>query len=346
MMQRLKKELYFRVDMNQIIATGHVMRCLSIADELAENNVDSVFILADDNAKELINGRGYECIVLDSVWNDMDSEIDTMTDLIYNRRIENLLIDTYQITERYLRKIYGLTNTIYLDDLNMFLYPVHTLVCYANYWEKFRYESRYKRAIEDGTMDKMPQLYMGCCYAPLRREFRQKYNKKIKENIEEILIMSGGTDEHHAIKKILSNLNVEQYSTVNVICGQYNRDYDGMLQQYKENGRIHIYQAVDNINEFMKSADLAISAGGTTLYELCAVGTPTITYSIADNQIDNVMQFYADRIMSYVGDLRENSVIEINDMIRKYDCAERKRRSVAMQNLVDVRGKWYEIISN
>ena len=52
--------LYFRVDMNDEIATGHVMRCLSIADELKIQGISSTFISADDNPKVLINSRGYE----------------------------------------------------------------------------------------------------------------------------------------------------------------------------------------------------------------------------------------------------------------------------------------------
>ena len=59
----------------------------------------------------------------------------------------------------------------------------------------------------------------------------------------------------------------------------------------------------------MQEADLAISAGGTTLYELCAVGTPTICYSMADNQLDNVRQFEKDGLMYYAGDARQDGFV-------------------------------------
>lgn len=332
--------------MNQTIATGHVMRCLAIADELASKKIKSIFVLADSNAQSLIQDKGYECVVLNTIWNDMDFEINAITELIQNRNITKLLIDTYQVTEKYLSAIYCLTHVIYLDDINLFLYPVHTLVCYANYWKKFDYENRFKQALDEGIVDKVPQMYLGCEYVPLRREFRNAYTKVINNKIEELLVMSGGADPHHAIKKILTNICVGNYSNINVICGRYNCDYDNLIDEYKDCPNVHIYKSVNNLIDFMKSADVAISAGGTTLYELCAIGTPTITYSIADNQLDNVRQFELDGVMVYAGDLRGESEIDFEAVIQKYNLYKRIHMSHKMKNVVGQRGRWDEIVSN
>ena len=56
-------------------------------------------------------------------------------------------------------------------------------------------------------------------------------------------------------------------------------------------------KAKTDIEQFMMEADVVISAGGSTLYELCAVGVPTISYSIADNQLNNVRKFHEDGII-------------------------------------------------
>ena len=53
-------KIYIRVDMNEIIATGHVMRCLSVADAAREMGKETVFITADEKPVELLKGRGYE----------------------------------------------------------------------------------------------------------------------------------------------------------------------------------------------------------------------------------------------------------------------------------------------
>ena len=51
--------LYIRTDMNSIIATGHVMRCLAIADAAKKAGKNTTFILADKQAIEVIHERGY-----------------------------------------------------------------------------------------------------------------------------------------------------------------------------------------------------------------------------------------------------------------------------------------------
>ena len=54
----------------------------------------------------------------------------------------------------------------------------------------------------------------------------------------------------------------------------------------------------------MASCDMAVSAGGTTLSELCAVGVPTISYLMADNQRTAVDRFAAEEIIPCAGDIR------------------------------------------
>ena len=90
----------------------------------------------------------------------------------------------------------------------------------------------------------------------------------------------------------------------------------------------------------MKEADLAISAGGTTLYELCAYGVPTISYVLADNQIENTAQFQQDGIMDCAGDMRRGSFKEnIKRLIEKYDDRTfRANRSALARSFVDGNG--------
>ena len=100
----------------------------------------------------------------------------------------------------------------------------------------------------------------------------------------------------------------------------------------------------------MEEADLAVSAGGTTLYELAAMGVPTITYSFADNQLRNVYQFMEDDLMDYAGDGREEknivkeTDISVEERILKFyhlydrDREMRKERSRRLQQMIDGKG--------
>ena len=323
--------LYIRTDMNGQIATGHVMRCLSIADAAKAKGEDAIFILADEQAVELLKQRGYAYIVLHTQWNDMDSELPKLTAYIKEQKIERILIDSYQVTEAYLKQLSQMVQTYYIDDIDAFCYPVHGIICYANYCAKFHYQERYSEA----------ELYLGTKYVPLRKEFCHCGAKIIKPKAECLLIMSGGSDTYGVLEKILEKLDQTLFQRVDVICGMYYTDYESLKEKYQSYKNIRLHKAVQNLDEYMKKADLAISAGGTTLYELCAIGTPAISYSIADNQLDNVRKFEEDGIIAYAGDARKEDITgKLMNLIEKYreDAKLRAEISRKMQKLVDGKG--------
>lgn len=326
------RRLFVRADMNDVIATGHIMRCLSIADAGRTVGIQTVFILADNQAVDLLTKKGYKCIVLNTRWNNLDDEIEKIVEVIEKEKIEKLLIDSYQVTERYLRELTKLTYTIYLDDLNAFIYPINSIICYTNYWEKFNYHFNYETKFRNGEIAEIPSFLLGGQYVPLRQEFANISNKKVNQEVENLLIMSGGSDPYDAIWQIVSGIKLNDYKRVDIICGRYYSKKEKLLAIYGNMENVHINFNVSNLIEYMVEADVAISAGGSTLYELCAVGTPTISYYYADNQIDNVKKFEVDKIMPCMGDAREGKLGEkINielQRLRKQKIREEKSKSM------------------
>lgn len=322
--------LYFRADMNETIATGHVMRCLSIADAAKELGIRSTFLLADENACDLITRRGHEYKVLNSQWNHPETELSAMRELIGREGIEKLIVDSYSVTESYLSELSGLTEVTYIDDINAFHYPVQGLICYAPYYRNFGYGSKY-------VWDKM---YLGCRYVPLRKDFMNLSQKKISKQVENILLLSGGSDHYHILSGITDLLEEKKKYKLDVVCGRYNDDYQSLIQRYEGNDSVRIHKTVDTLLPLMQKADLAISAGGSTLYELCACKTPTITYYFADNQIENVRAFERDEVMYLAGDARNTCFLSrLEHILSEYESYEfRKGLSLRMNHYVDGRG--------
>ncbi len=323
--------LYIRADMNDTIATGHIMRCLSIADAVRNLGEEVLFIVADGQALPLLESRGYKSVVLDTAWNDMDSEIVKLQSVIQRYGKHKLLIDSYMVTDQYLQQARALTYTIYIDDLNAFYYPADAIISYANYADEFHYEELYPQA----------ELMVGPKYVPLRQEFSGCLPKVIKAQAECLLIVCGGTDNYHIIWDILDGIDLAPYKQINVICGRYSKDYSWIKEKYKDNSSVCIWKSVDNIKEFYDKADIAVSAAGSTLYELCAVGTPAVSYTLADNQFSNARRFCEDGIIDYAGDVRfDNYVERISELLDRCrtDKEYRQKRSDAMQVLVDGRG--------
>lgn len=323
--------IFIRTDMNEKIATGHVMRCLSIADALKKQGEEVHFLLADEQAQNLIQSRGYESIVLHTVWNDMDSEIPVLLAAIDRYKITRILIDSYQVTLKYLTEIKKMVQIMYIDDLKLFCYPVDVIVCYANYWNRF-----YSRQNDSSTI-----FLLGTKYVPLRKVFWNCERKKNTKEAGRLLLLSGGTDPYDFLGQTLMLLDLRVFQHIDVICGRYYTNYEELCGKYEKNSKIAIHKSIPDIEKYMKNADIAVSAGGTTLYELCACGTPTISYSFADNQLDNVKQFASDGLIDYAGDLRyENVPKKVIKLIEQYqkNVELRKQRSQEMQKLVDGKG--------
>lgn len=330
--------IYFRTDGNEVIATGHVMRCLSIADACKENGHEAIFITADDQCGELIQQRGYNYINLFGKWDDLEYELTNLEHLINTQSIQMLLIDSYYVTEKYLERLKCLTKTIYIDDLNSFHYSVDMLINYSIYADKFMYSTRYNNT----------KLLLGCKYVPLRTQFRNIGKKVIHKQVRNILITSGGTDNQnivgHLLKSILHDVDFE-HIFFHVVTGVFNSNLLELRTLEKKNDSLSIHCNVLDMAALMMNADVAISAGGSTLYELSACGVPTVTYSFADNQLDNVNEFDKKGLMEYAGDTRIDINVCINSIIRivknYINCnsvEKREKCSNRLQQLVDGKG--------
>lgn len=325
------KKIYIRADMNNVIATGHMVRCMSIAGALAHYGAEAIFIGADSQAADMVSSYGYRHICLNTKWDDMESETDSLIKLIKKEKISTLLIDSYMVTKYYFDVLKDYADLLYIEDTADEVYSVDGIICYAGYYRKLGLSSKYDKS----------KLIVGPQYTPLRREFWDNEKKTVNKNVKNILIMSGGTDPYGLLLELTKNLDLSKYDCVKVICGRYYKD----MQALKSFGAMHdniiIINHTDQIKKHMTEADVVISAGGTTLYELCACGTPSISYSMADNQLLNVEQFCEDKLIPYAGDLRQDAVVSnvlalLESQSMQYE--SRKEVSSKMQELIDGRG--------
>lgn len=317
--------------MNAAVGAGHMMRCLAIADAARSMGEETVFLLADTQALDLLSEKGYGWILLNTLWNRMDAELPVLRKIIREKKITRLLVDSYQVTEHYFRQLQKETQVCYIDDLYAFPYPVNQLICYEIYHRCFPYEENY----DSGS------LLLGTEYVPLKKEFYHCKKKEIRKQAECLLLLSGGMAAYELSDQLLEQLDWQAYREIHVVCGRSYEAYEKLRQKYGHATQIRLHTFVADLDVLMKRADLAVSAGGVTIYELCACGTPTVSYAHADNQLMTVHKFAEDKIIDYAGDIRTDAV---TDRILKYlaayrtDQQLRQERSRKMQALTDGKG--------
>ncbi len=317
-----------RVDSNDIIATGHLMRCLSIADQM-ENK--PLFISSEESSRQFIMERGYECICLQNKYDEKELELQELLKIIRIKGIHTLLIDSYEVTEHYLHVLHGEVQLAYIDDLIQFYYDVDMIINYTYKTEIVSYEKWNYSNVE---------FLLGSKFVPLRRQFLQKPIKI--DTVEQLLLTTGGTDKYHVILELIEALSNKNY-ILHIVLGKFYGDYDDLNQYTKKNSNIIVYRDVKEIANIMKKCDMAISAGGTTLAELATLGIPTICFAIADNQLVGTKMYANDGLMMYTGDIRTEKAKVKENIIRNIEyLAEnknvRKDMSNRMVEMFDGRG--------
>lgn len=291
--------VYIRTDANKIIASGHVMRCAAIAGQIQKMGVGCTFIVADHESEKLVVELGFPCIVLNTRWDGLEDEIGKLLELIKERHIERLLVDSYFANEKYVDALSRHTKTIYIDDLDSFHFNGDVLVNYSLNYRQFRYGEKYRGP--------RPKLLLGEKYIPLREEF-SRVQYIVGEKVENILITTGGADLWNISGRLLKKAVASgKYPgcKFHVISGKFNENINELREIERTNSNIIIYENVKNMSDLMSKCDIAITAKGTTVYELCAVGVPFISFSFADNQSKGAAGL-DEGLIEYAGDLRKD----------------------------------------
>lgn len=297
-----------RADANVQIAMGHIIRCISIALQLEKLGSQVVFIVSEPEAEFLVKEYGFRVECLHNSYHDKEQELQPLFEIIEQRGIEMLFIDSYEVTEIYLLYLQKRLPVVYIDDMNMFQYPVNAIVNYTygvtlDLYRKYPYTSDVKYAL-------------GSKYIPLREQFADSVIK-INDEVRNIFITSGGTDPEHMIKTLLLETKKQKWAGIQktIVVGNFYNEINWLKAYAETHPEITIYKNISNVVDIMIKCDVAISAGGTTLAELCACGIPTIAFSMSDNQIPGVTAYAEDGLLIYAGDIRKNKELVLNNIM-------------------------------
>ncbi len=337
--------ILFRVDGNKQIGSGHIMRCLSIADcAAAYYGEQCVFLIASKHLKEAIIKHGHEVVILDTFYDNMGTDLILTQAWIKQNRPTTIIVDSYYVSKQYLLSlqqfcIESAALLVYIDDLLAFPYPCDILINYNLY--ALDKENEYKHMYQTAST---PKFLLGPSYMPLRAEFQNIGRRNVNIIAKNILISTGGADSCHIAlslaKQIILYAEFLQNFHFHFIIGTMNEDAKEIQQMIHNSTLITLHFNLHKIAKLMQHCDLAISAAGSTLYELCATQTPTITYILADNQILGANAFEQRSIMKCAGDLRSlgnyklvNTLLKeciqlANDYTKRKNIAEQQRKIV------------------
>ena len=367
MVIRMEQIVGIRADANEKIAMGHIMRCITIAKQMKNLRQKTIFFTADSYAHDLLEAAGMEYICLNTAWDRMEEEVKRLREELEKAGCRKLLVDSYQVTGTYFDKLRDICKIIYIDDCFEEVYPVDMVINYNAYHVRFPYRKAYEGKAK---------LLLGTTYVPLREEFQKAYFQKagiepkfqvsplfisgreekafrfLKQRIDEkkgkasIFLSSGGGDTYDALSGILVSTAKEEAfcrAVFHVVVGKFHPNREKLEGMAKDNPAIKLHYNVGNMAELMEECDVAVSAAGTVLFELCAMQIPTVFFVCADNQMYDSEFFAQEERMLFAGDIRENReecLGRIGGNLKRLlrDKSLRKRMKEALSQVTDGQG--------
>lgn len=307
---------YFRADGNASTGAGHLMRCLTIADELKNlpglEKEDICFVCADEASGALAESGGYRTIVLHTNYRDMNQELPRLAQHLQKEcpgGAPVLIVDSYYITAQYLKALRRQAHIFLLDDMAEQAYSVD---CVLNY-NAFATREQYRQLYEDTDT----RFYAGSEYVPLRPQFRQS-GYVFREQAQDILITTGGGDHRNIAARIFETIQSPGLR-YHVVTGRYHPDFEGWKYREQTCRQLYVHHDVRDMASLMRNCDIAITAGGTTIYELAATGVPFLCFSYAKNQEALTEYISRTEIAGYCGAFHHNPAETLGKMRQMMD---------------------------
>ena len=271
-----------RADASVSIGTGHVMRCLALAQAWQDRGGEVVFALAQSTPAlvERLRAERIDVVCLDGAPGS-EEDAGQLVALAQRLGANWVVVDGYQFHPPYQRSVKraGL-KLLFVDDNGEGGRSFADFVLNQNlHASPAMYAQR-----EANT-----RLLLGTRYAMLRREFKswRGWKHEIVERARKILVSVGGSDAPNLGGRVIEAMALLKQHDLEarVIVGAGNPHLDSLQRSAARlDGRVRLERSPNNIPELMAWADVAVAAAGSTCWELCLLGVPAMVLDVAENQ--------------------------------------------------------------
>lgn len=332
------QQLLIRADASAEIGTGHVMRCLALAQ--AWQDLGGTVSYASMSLPEPLRSRlvAENCAV-HSLSAIIGSEDDARCTVALARSLgaQWVVLDGYALGPVYRRFLgqNGVRMLLLDDDGSIGPYEVDAVLNQNPGASPQLYATRAANTA----------LLLGTSYAMLRRELAQREFQRVVPTVpaRRLVVSMGGADPLMMTEKVLEaiqrlpELNLQVY----LLVGAANPRYGRYLQlAASPHSRVEVGFAVNDLSTVWLGADLAVVAGGSTCLELCYAGVPAIVVTVAPNQESLAGALQSEGAAINLGRCSEVTVKRLTEAIQGLAGDESKRWEMirAGQRLVDGRG--------
>jgi UDP-2,4-diacetamido-2,4,6-trideoxy-beta-L-altropyranose hydrolase len=323
---RGERVIFIRADSNYEIASGHIMRCTAIAKNIKNIGEEVTFLIADENPISMLEDAQMSYKVLGTDWHDLMSDCEIVAHILQSEHDPVLLIDTYRITREYVERLAPFCRIAYLGSKKEYLGPLNVIVNYSTDIDYSFYDKSYGNSTK---------LLLGPSYAPLREEF-QNIAHNYKDHVQRILVTTGNTDPQNIVGDIIKNLLSilsDRNIILEIVVGRMFYNKEKIYELCQSNKLVHLNENVKDMSLLMRQCDLAVSANGTTVYELAAMGIPIISFAMVEEQVKSAETLNRLGVLCYCGNATVNQDLVCERILEKVSYYI--NNNVELRNLAD-----------
>lgn len=322
-----------RANAGAAVGFGHVRRCVSLAEALFERGADVTFFAnPESDSATWLPRHPARAARLEIVPAEEAATLSITKRRAAEMKIAALVIDSYDTTGDAMRGA-AVPITAIVDAPPPEALPAALIV-----------NTAADAAAIAHPLAPGGRALLGPKFALLRCELSRLNRRSISDEVSNVLVLAGGSDAAE-----LSLLFVDAVrtalpkTTISVVAGPYFTAAltEALRAQAVADPLITIVKTPSSMRALMVGADLALTAGGQTTYELAAAGVPACAVRVALNQTANLQGLRESGTLLWIGDAGDQDLRrKAEHAVRRLaaDMALRQSMSQAGRTLVDGRG--------
>ncbi len=299
------------------IGFGHIRRCLSLAEALQARGASVVFLVNPESNPNQWMPDG-SAVALETVPANEAATLTMTCEHVERRGIGALVVDSCDVGDSALGSVQVPVIAI-VDAPPPRPLPVSLVINSA------ADASRHPHPTESGS-----RALLGPQYVLLRRDFESVPPRDVKHTVEHVLVTTGGGDVRGFSLQMLSVARRALPSAhISIVAGLYFPPalIDALERKSRSDGGIEVLRPSYTVRDLMLGADIALTTGGQTTYELAATGTPACAVRFARNQTGNLTGLSDRGTLDWVGDVDDTDVeVRLEHSLRRLaadrDCSQ------------------------
>jgi UDP-2,4-diacetamido-2,4,6-trideoxy-beta-L-altropyranose hydrolase len=328
----------FRTDASVAIGTGHVMRCLALAQAWSDAGGRAIFAMAavTPAVEERLRSEGFEVVpVAAPVGTDADAE--ETARLARQHNSSWVAVDGYEFGAGYQNALKSRDlKVLFIDDNGHAEHYSADLVLNQNpYASEGFYPNR----------EAYTRLLLGPHYALLRREFNscRGWKREVAPVAHNVLVTMGGSDPENFTRNAVQGIRAIDVENlrIRVLAGGSNPHIAALEEIRADTGiSFELYRDATDMPGQMRWAEVAVAAAGSTCLEMCLMGLPALLIDLAENQTPIAKEFARRGTAYHLGSTKTVTAGRIGEETRRLlaSAEERSAMSRRGQALVDGAG--------